>query len=296
MPKTILVPLDRSPCAEKAMPVAVAIARRNDATLHLVMVHEAFGLNLPTALPAVHQAWVQEREHWLHAAAARLKRESGVQVKWALLHGRTAPTLATFIREKGIDLVVMATHGRGGIGRAWLGSTADALLRLCEAPVLLIRPVAAASTAVFAQVLAAVDGSPIAGHVVDAAAPLSEKGDCTLLHVLTPPPAYPSHHIPDAREREREELERRKAAAISFLDTMAERAEVRGLEPVAKLVVDENVAATILREAEQTGADLIALGTHGRGPVLRAILGSVADKVIRSATVPVLVVPPAAAS
>jgi len=294
MPRAIMVPFDGSACAEKALPVAAAIARRNEATVHLVTVHEDFGLNLPTALPAVHHAWVQEREHWLQTAASRLQRESGVQAKWALLHGRTAPTLATFVREKGIDLVIMATHGRGGIGRVWLGSTADALLRLCEAPVLLIRPVAAASTDGFGQVLVAVDDSTMAGHVVDAAAPLSAKGGCTVLHVVSPPVAYPSHYIPDAREREREDVEHRKAAATRFLDAMAERARERGLQPVAKLIVDENVAATILREAEQSGADLIAVGTHGRGPVLRTILGSVADKVIRSADVPVLVVPPAA--
>jgi nucleotide-binding universal stress UspA family protein len=120
---------------------------------------------------------------------------------------------------------------------------------------------------------------------------LTTGGTCTLLHVVTPPAAYPSHYIPDARERERADLDRRKAAATSLLDGMAERARERGLEPVAKLVVDENAAATILREAERCGADLIALGTHSRAPVLRAILGSVADKVIRSADVPVLVVP-----
>jgi nucleotide-binding universal stress UspA family protein len=294
MPRAILVPFDGSPCAEKAVPVAVAIARRHDATLHLVTVHEDFGLSLPTALPAVHQAWASEREHVLHVAAARLKRESGVNAKWALLHGRVAPTLANYVREKDIDLVVMATHGRGGVGRAWLGSTADALLRICQAPLLLIRPIAAATTDAFTNVLVAVDSSPFAGDIVDAVAPLCEPAACTLLHVVTPPASYPSHYIADARERERMDLQHCKAAGVNRLDAIADHARGRGLEPVAKLIVDENVATTILREAEQTGATLVAVGTHGRGRVLRAILGSVADKVIRGALVPVLVVPPAA--
>jgi hypothetical protein len=85
---------------------------------------------------------VEDRDReatYLEGLAGRLA-PSGVTIQPALLHGHVADALAHYVDEQQIDVVAMTTHGRGGIQRAWLGSTTDGMVRQCRAPLLLMRP------------------------------------------------------------------------------------------------------------------------------------------------------------
>src|SRR5262249_43029544 len=94
-----------------------------------------------------------------------------------------------------------------------------------------------------------------------------------------------------------EELEQQlRRQAHAYLGQVADRLRGRSLRVTTRVAVAEQPATAILQEAENQGADLIALETHGRGGLSRLFLGSVADKVVRGASVPVLVHRPAAAS
>jgi nucleotide-binding universal stress UspA family protein len=291
MAKSILVPLDGSHCAERAIPVAIIVARRTGSELHVVRAHEQAGMNLPTALPGADQVWHHQQESLMRFTASRLERECGITTRWELLQGRPAPAIESYVRLHDIDLVIMTTHGRSGLARAWLGSTAEALLRLSSVPILLIRPETAVKLDGFERMLVALDGAPTAERGLDAALAMVSDEHCVLLRVVMPPAALRSLVMPGAAEWERAELERRCVEADLYLAELAKRTRSLARTVEVRRVVSGNVAKTVLREARNGNVDLLVLGTHGRHPLLRAMLGSVADKVIRSAGVPVLVSP-----
>src|SRR5947209_4970021 len=144
MYRTLLVPLDGSSFAEHALPAALAIARRAGARLNLVSVitplAEAYveGLYFSTADLEAHLEGRQRT--YLEAVASRLRERVDVPIGTTVLHGDVAATVGQAIVADKVDLVVLATHGRGPLGRFWLGSVADELIRHATSPLLLIRP------------------------------------------------------------------------------------------------------------------------------------------------------------
>ncbi len=139
----ITVPLDGSPFADQALPAAAAIARRQGAALDIVHVHAPrwrLHDGAPTSDLEFDLDQRRKMRDWLTARAGQLTAKTGLAVETASMIGEVAPSLERHVRERHADLVVMATHGRGGISRAWLGSVVDRLLRDLEVPLLLLRP------------------------------------------------------------------------------------------------------------------------------------------------------------
>jgi nucleotide-binding universal stress UspA family protein len=147
MPKlsSITVPLDGSSFAEQALPLAARLARISSATLRLTLVHTPAstwdpGVEFSLFDPDV-EAQVREREYaYLEAVAARLTKEGELHVECALLNGSIAESLEEYVERTGTDLVVMTSHGRGGIGRMVLGNVADQLVHRLNVPVMILRP------------------------------------------------------------------------------------------------------------------------------------------------------------
>jgi nucleotide-binding universal stress UspA family protein len=298
----ILVPVDRSAFAENAIPRATAIARHSGGTIHHVTVHTAF--RPETTRPAsigvgagFDSVLVREEQEYVEALARSVGADHGVSTMSALLDGPVASAIARYTRENGIDLIVMSTHGHGGFRRAWLGSTADRMLRRVRVPVLLIRPVDSVAPVrmegEFHDVLVALDGDVAAERALAAAAglPFAEGARCTLLRVAQVPVLPGSSYIPDAARDNRAELEARTREAGEYLAEIAVEASRSWGVVDQHVIAAYRTADAILDDADGTAADLIVLGTHARGHLGRAVLGSVADKVIRGATVPVLVFP-----
>ena len=301
MPNSVLVPVDGSNFAEHALPYALGIARRTGASLHLALVHvptEILSPSYPLA-DAMESRDAELREHdtaYMEALVERL-RPSGVELHPVLLRGRVGTALSEYVEENGMDLVVMTTHGRGGLQRAWLGSTADSLIRHCMIPILLVRPsegtreIGPESDHEIHRVLAALDGSETAEKALRDAFELgiTEKASLVLVHGLQPPVAAASPYLPHTIQLTHDEIEAREAHMKAYLERVAE-SEWLGARPVETRVrVDYHPAPAIIELAEEEDAGLIALGTHGRGGLRRLVLGSVADKVIRGTHRPVLV-------
>jgi len=302
----ILVPVDRSAFSENALPFAVALARRSGGTIHLVTVHSGFWPDTVRPAPVVMEAGfdsmlIREEQEYVQALARSLGADHGVSTTATLLEGAVAPALTRCIREVGIDIIVMSTHGHGGLKRAWLGSTADRLLRRLRVPALLIRPRDSITPVEpprdFSNVLIAMDASPIARNALEAASqlPFSPNARCTLLRIAHAPIMPNSPYIPDTARENREELEARTREASDYLESVASDAIAHWATVDRHVIAAYRVADTILDEADEIGADVIALGTHGRTYLGRAVLGSVADKVIRGASIPILVFPARAA-
>lgn len=292
MYRKIMVPLDGSPFSEEALPLAVEVAHRTGAELRLVHV----------LVPIFGKAIVElERgaNEELDALARRVREESGVEVSAERLMGDAVAQLAGYVKREGIDLVVMATHGWGGLQRAWLGSVTDALIREVEVPILAFRPhgteVIRIDGKAKEHVLIPLDGSELAEAVLDEAI-LVAGADArfTLLRVVPLPiPGDPMMGsigpgvVEDVVESLRAEAER-------YLTGVAERLEGRVAQVKSVILVEIQPATAILLYAADHDVDLIALATHGRRGLQRWALGSVADKVLRGGTVPVLLIRPEA--
>lgn len=324
MINTIVVPLDRSAFAEWAVPHALEVARATGAGVRLALVHfPVWGTaeDVPTAIYDEAEADIRKSEaSYIETLAVDLTQRTRLEVQAQMLEGPVVPALREFSETSGADLIVMSTHGHGGLKRAWLGSVTDALLRHVAVPLLIVRPPddaeapPASSTTTepspdsedrsrpalaplgpdgLTHVLIAVDGSRIADEAARRAGDLAASCDArvTLLRVVHPPLHVTSAYLPHVVRLNREELEQREADATAHLGALA--AELRGrlAQVTERVVVDYHPADAILREADDLGVDLIAVGTHGRGGVRRLVIGSIADKVIRGAAPPVFVLP-----
>jgi nucleotide-binding universal stress UspA family protein len=224
----------------------------------------------------------------------RLAKVTSVPVAPLLLEKRDVATSLSEVASADTDLVVMATHGRGLLGRLWHGGVADVLMQRITAPLLLTRgydaPVDLTGDPTPRHILIPLDGSEAAEQVLGPALDLGNLtgADYTLLRVLHQQPDYSVAYGRVGAQHTAGE--RAQAEARAYLRRLARRlgGETARVDP--RLLVGEQATAAIVWYAQKRDADLIALTTSGRGPLSRLFRGSVADQVVRRATTPVLVV------
>lgn len=302
----VLVPLDGTPFAEEALPVALAMAERLEGCLRLVSV-VPYRPPLEVSGPreseeAYVKAWVTERskraETYLQEVEGRI-RDGGYagDLETEVLAGGPVEVLDQQARRWGADLVVMTTQARRPVARAWLGSVADGLVRRGPCPILLWRPEREDAPDLAARpdvqrILVPLDGSERSASVTPYAQAMAGAFGAGLSVVGVIPPdepqvtAYPAlAPLEYDREiaQEAENLRERLGEAARAMER-----EGGGAVSV-ELVEDRDPATGILQHRERLGADMVALSTRGHGGVARMLLGSVADKVIRGGQVPVLV-------
>jgi len=307
MYRKIVVPLDGSIFGEHALPLAVSIARRSGAAVHLVHVHsplEAVYLEGAGYFDdALDEHLKRQHREYMDGLVKRLRSLCPGGADAELLEGAVAPVLEQHASKIGADLVIMTTHGRGPFKRFWLGSVADELVRSLPMPLLLVhpgdRPPDLASDPVLKHVLVPLDGTPLAESMLGPAMELGTLmgAEFTLLRVIKP--VMPVTYRPEGLgidleaqvliERvERIQGELRKKAE-EYLFEVSKRFRDRLLKVHTKVEVEYNPADAILAHAKAANVDLIALETHGRHGLRRLILGSITDKVIRASHVAVMV-------
>ena len=298
--KKLLVPLDGSSFAEQALPWATSIARRAGARLELVRVHVLYALQDPTCAwmafdPQEDTRLMRLERAYLDAVAKRIESSSPVPVIGSLVEGGAAEELVQRANNEAIDLVVMTTHGRGPWGRFWIGSVADEVVRRSSVPLLLIRPPQAGAASshepVVHHILVPLDGSSLAAQGLKLARAIGKLMDArfTLLSVIEPIflPGYDPTGF-DLTGSDQERMEKARAQAQNYLNRAADDLQADGFQVQTIVKVGEKAAKAILDEAGKQNVDLIGLATHGRGGLKRAFLGSVADKIVRGAAMPVL--------
>lgn len=305
MVRKIMVPLDGSPAAERALPWAMQLARKALASVDLVRVSfpppavvGADGLTIGD--PTLYQTLLQMEDDYLKRIATQYTT-ADVAVTPTLLDAddSTAGCLSHFVATQGIDLTIMTTHGRGPFARFWLGSVADEFLRTSHGPTLLLRggaaePADLSATPAIRHVVIPLDGSDLAEQVIAPAADVARLvgADLTLILVL--------NEVEDIRglvakaKGTTNELFPPESAIRSsrdYLDRKAGPLRHAGHKVHTRLVERGEVAEVLINQSSEPGT-LVSLATHGRGGVTRMLWGSVADKVVRGATGPVLVVRP----
>lgn len=288
--RTLLVPLDGSGVGEQALAAAARLARASGATIHLVHVHYPNSLTpivietLPVIDNELHSLAAEHERFYLSQVAAQPVL-SGIQTVITRLEGPVAETLANHAQAINADLIVMTTHGWSGFEHFWLGSVAEALLRLTHTPLWLMRPGDSAVRAAqpLHRILVPLDGSTHAEQVLLPAQRLAAVDGARL--ILARALVCHQHSSDTAIIRQKQEIE-------TYLKEIATRLETQGITIDIAVGTADQPARALLNLSRELQADAVALATRGQGGWQRLIMGSVADKIIRASPVPVLVVRP----
>ena len=296
MYNNVMVPVDGSPFSREAVLHGLRIASQSGATLRLVRVGTSSILGTgPDTFASESQALRQIQAAELadlYSIAAECRAHSTVTVTASIQSGPVVDALIGYARREKVDLIVMRSHVRKGIARAWFGSVADALIRESGIPVLVVKAPSVATALEsgfrYNRILVPLDGSLLAEQSLHAALSLAriDGATITLLKVI-PPSRGSSGELESAAGPA---PAREVVAAQRYLDTCL--ASERGLSVLRRVIISDNVPAAILSTAEIMEADLIAIATHGRGAIARATVGSVADQLVRQSPISTMVVRP----
>ncbi|MFB6171302.1 MAG: universal stress protein [Haloarculaceae archaeon] len=280
----LLFPTDGSEGAAAALDHALDLAAAHDATLHVLNVADTTRDSLTLVQGDVVDALEREGERIVEAAADRA-RSRGVDVVTAVLQGEPDRTIVDYAADRDVDLVVLPTHGRRGIERILLGSTTERVVRRSTVPVLTLRPGTEPGYP-YRDVLVPTDGSDCAAAALAVGADLATAAGATL-HLLSVVDVA-SLGIDVRTDLQADALEER---ATEVVGEAAKTATDAGVESVTEAVESgASIHGTVEAYVAAHGVDVVVLGTHGRTGVDRYLLGSVAEKLVRTSPVPVLTV------
>ncbi|EMA08182.1 universal stress protein [Haloferax denitrificans] len=290
----LLFPTDGSDGADAVLDHVVDIAAAHDATLHLLHVAPAEPERRPNlndgdddsdgSDPTERRR--TDGERFVTDAEARAS-QSGVSVVTSVERGEPYRVITEYAAERDADLVVMPTHGRTGLSRLLLGSTTERVVRRSDVPVLTVRPDAATDLAYpYADVLTPTDGSACATAAVAFGSELAAATDAALHAVSVVNVAAFGADIRGPLLID--ELEERASGAV---EKAADAAAAAGVETVRKSVGrDVSIHDGILAYIDEHDVDIVVMGTHGHTGFDRYMLGSVAEKLVRTSPVPVVTV------
>lgn len=292
---SIMVPLDGSEAAVRAVAVAARMAVFRRARLHLVGVHRPAAPigNGMAAIPAPAQEFFRDdfRSH-LESVAHDVSVFYRIRPEPALLEGAAgvAAQLQEYASLHGIDIAVIRTHGRTGLGRILLGSVADGLVN-DGLPCLLLRDHDAFGVSkekdlpgVFRRILVPLDGTADARAAIDLALSAATPSVSEIRLVLVVPPRDTPQ--PGAPEAVRSAA--KIAALQGYLAEEAARIEEHGVRARGFTIIDRSAAAGILSCVVAQRIDLVAIASHHRSEAARLFFGSVMDELIGKSEVPVL--------
>jgi nucleotide-binding universal stress UspA family protein len=290
--RTVLVPLDGSPIAESILPYVQAFAHLTDLDITLLRVVEpwtsSFDSGLSLYAPLANEE--QVASEYLAQLAERLTA-TGRVVLTRVVIGRPADIIVDIAPE--FDLIAMATHGRSGIGRWAYGSVADKVLRSVARPVLLLRarPDEPMAARLPHRILVPLDGSVLAEQALPLAADLAGRGDASLIlcRSITRPRDGGGVAASRGSSSGAASTSHSRVPAEVYLASVSQHLTRLGLA-VTSVVGAGPAADTILACADEQQAELIVMTTHGRGGLGRWVFGSVADRVLRGAPIPILLV------
>jgi nucleotide-binding universal stress UspA family protein len=318
--RRIVIPLDGSDIATVAIPYLRAVATSGSAVVLLRVVQ----WQLPLAGISVDQDTTGDDfpkpplavvDAYLKAIADELEDVTADTRRIARPGEAVAEEILEVIEESGATMIIMATRGRGALGRALIGSIADRIARASPVPVLLIHPELESvpadlhSTAAIRRLVVPLDGSERALAALPVAAEVADNMDLPVHLMRAVPTAAQmfSHEefIPigarlermvfavpvwELSDRERTYHQSYTTAADEQLAQAAGRLRSRGIETTTELVVGAPVPSIM---ATLGRGDLVVMTSRGAGGIRRWQLGSVAEKLIHQAAAPILLVPDA---
>ena len=292
--KRIVCPTDFSRDSDKALGLAINLAKHFGALLNIVHVLPIFAEDRVSGAfksPIEHQEFVarierQARRHMLDRVQAA--EEATVRTTTSYLRRPvTAQTIVHHAVETDADLIVMGTHGRRGVRRLVLGSVTAEVLHTSEVPVLVVSHQTRSSVWPIRKILAPTDLSEDANVGLEAADRLARSvgAQLHLIYAVEPVPFPASTAI--GRDSYFDIVPELREVTLGKLEEQAQNLH----SDVEAIVEHGKAASVILSVAEERDADLIVLSTHGLTGVSRFLIGSVTERLVRTSPCPVLVIP-----
>jgi nucleotide-binding universal stress UspA family protein len=284
MYEDILLPFDGSNGAAEALHHAAEIAHWTDATIHVLFVADTARESVTVVETQVVDALVQQGEDIVEEAIKTLQT-LGVEYDSDVVQGSPAPTIVEYAEQYEHDLIIMPTHGREGVSRYLLGSVAEKVVRLASVPVLTARMQPDEQlTFPYENILLPTDGSASAARAAEHSLSLASALDATV-HVLSV--VDDTMLGPDIRSTI---SAGREQAATDAVAEFVAKAESQGVSDTVRHVKHGSPIEVILDTIDSNDIHAVVMGTTGKRGSERILLGSVAEKTVRSAPIPVITV------
>jgi nucleotide-binding universal stress UspA family protein len=293
----ILAPLDGSPLAVCVLPHVVAVARATGARMTILRVLERGGNDLAGDVnPFDWQMQKLEAQAYLDEIAEQLLHIVDLPVKTDLLEGSAAAQIVEYAQRTDADLVVLSSHGRGGLSDWHTSSVAQKVIQRAGVSVLLARawrPEAICEPAhwgerYYQRILAPLDGSTRAECVLPIATALAEHAALWLVHVVARPELFQRMPLTTEEQTLLDQIvQRNQQQATRYLEQLQAR-----LAPTPRTYVLANhSAATMLHHfVAQEQIDLVVLCAHGFSGQAQWPFGSLAHSFINYGETPLLIV------
>ena len=279
---TILVPTDGSDEAAVAVDHGIELATRFNAAVHVLHVVDV--RKMETA-PDSDDARVRGQE--LVGAIAEEAQDQELSVTTAVLRGTPSERILQYASKEDLDLITMGTHGRTGVQRYLLGSVAEKVVRLSDIPVLTVRlSTERPQYFPYKNVLVPTDGSRGARGATDWAITVADAYGGTIHALSVTESAALGFDV-----RSSIQLEQMQGAAEDAVTAVVGAAHDAGLDATST-VSQGTPYKEILAYIDEHDIDIVVMGTHGRGDLDRYLLGSVAEKTVRTSPVPVMTIRP----
>lgn len=281
----ILLPFDGSDGAAEALHHAAEIAHWADATIHVLFVADTTRDSVTVVETQVVDALAQEGEKIVEDAEKTL-HTLGSDYDSDVVQGNPAPTIVEYAERYDHDLIVMPTHGREGVSRYLIGSVTEKVVRLSSVPVLTARMQPDEQLVFpYENILIPTDGSAGAARAAEYGHSLAAALDATV-HVLSVVDET-SLGLDVRSTVPRQESEQ---AATDAIEDIVSEAETHGVENTVRHIEHGAPIEKILDTIESNDIHAVVMGTTGRHGTDRILLGSVVEKTVRSAPVPVITV------
>ncbi|WP_049898238.1 universal stress protein [Halococcus agarilyticus] len=285
MYENILLPYDGSEGAAEVLHHASEVAHWADATIQVLYVADTTRDSV-TVVGGEPVDVLERKGEEIVGEAAKTLDTLGVPYDTDVAQGNPAPTIVDYAERYDQDLVVMPTHGREGISRYLVGSVSEKVVRLSSVPVLTVRMQPDEQlTFPYETILIPTDGSSAATYAADHLVEFAASLDASV-HVLSV--------VDDAGlgldVRSATSGNESEQAATDAVETVVSEAEARGVGTTVSHIEHGTPAEVILDTIESHDVHAVGMGTTGRRGTDRILLGSVAEKTVRSAPVPVMAI------
>ncbi|NUN14449.1 MAG: universal stress protein [Myxococcales bacterium] len=291
--KRILVPTDFSPLSEAAFAPAVVFAKKYGAEITVIHIIDALEYNASYPyldLSSHHQQIQRLTQEHLAAAAEKLSAAGAEKVHTTYRVGTPFREVTSEVEhEEGTDLLVVATHGFSGFRRFVVGSVAESIVRRSKCPVLSVHSSGTSREFAIRRVLVPTDLSPRGDAAVLQADKIAAQFGATIeLFFVDTPPVYgpgpsPMFGLPVTPA----EVQSLRGSFENHLNTLAKTLTTN--EVTIRVEEAPHPSEAIAARAKDGGFDAIFMGSHGRRGLHAWVIGSVAERVVRIAEIPVLV-------
>lgn len=285
MYENILLPFDGSDGAAEVLHHASEIAHWADATIQVLYVADTARDSVTVVEDDTVDVLVEKGEEIVDEAAKTLET-LGVPYTTDVMQGNPAPTIVDYAERYNQDLIVMPTHGREGISRYLLGSVSEKVVRLSSVPVLTVRMQPEEKLMFpYENILIPTDGSEAATRAAEQTLSFAVALDATV-HVLSVvDDATLGLDVRSAIASKESEQE-----ATDAVEAIVSTAENYGVTDINRHTKHGSPIEEILECIQSKDIHAVGMGTKGRRGTDRILLGSVAEKTVRSAPVPVMTV------